>query len=120
MPWIAEDKCTGCGICIEKCPVYAISMEDEKAKINMAECIRCGICHDVCDQQAVRHDGEKAPELIEDNIEMTKRFMEECEEHLGDIKERRKCLERMIKYFNREKLIAEKTLEGLERLKQTV
>ena len=117
MPWVDQGKCTGCGICVEKCPVDVISMEGEKAKINMDECIHCGTCHDVCPQQAVRHDSEKTPEDIKANVEMTKRFMEACKEHLGDDKEKKKCLERMIKHFNREKLVAEKTLEEIEGLR---
>ena len=46
MPWIDEKSCTGCGICVDECPVDTISMEDEKAKIDMENCIRCGVCHD--------------------------------------------------------------------------
>jgi NAD-dependent dihydropyrimidine dehydrogenase PreA subunit len=30
MPWVDKDKCTGCGICIEECPVGAISMENDE------------------------------------------------------------------------------------------
>jgi len=48
MPWVDEKKCTGCNICIKKCPVEAISLKDEKAKIDMKECIHCGTCHGVC------------------------------------------------------------------------
>ena len=73
MPWIDEKKCTGCGICIERCPVNAIKEEEGKAKINMNECIHCGTCHDVCSQEAVRHDGEKIPENVKANVEMTKK-----------------------------------------------
>ncbi|MBL7197430.1 MAG: 4Fe-4S binding protein [Candidatus Omnitrophica bacterium] len=124
MPWVDKDKCTGCRICVEKCPVKAISlsagqagMEDEKAKINMEECIHCGICHSVCPEEAVRHDSEKIPEVIKANVEMTKKFMELCAKYLGDTKEKNKCLGRMIKHFGKEKLIAERTLEELEKLK---
>jgi uncharacterized Fe-S center protein len=117
MPWIDEKKCTGCGICIERCPVNAIKEEEGKAKINMNECIHCGTCHDVCSREAVRHDGEKIPEDVKANVEMTKKFMEACAKYLGDDKEKRKCLMRMTKYFNKEKLVAEKTLEGIEKLK---
>jgi len=37
--------------------------------------------------------------------------------YLGDSKEELKCLNGMIKYFNKEKVVAEKTLEQLEKLK---
>lgn len=120
MPWIDETGCIGCGICVEKCPVGAIIMEGEKAKINMAECIHCGICHTVCSQEAVRHDSEKIPEDIRTNVEMTKRFMEACVKYLGDTKEGLKCLNRMIRHFNKEKIVAEKTIAQLEEVKREV
>jgi len=120
MPWVDEEKCTGCNVCVEKCPVKAISMEDEKAKINMEECIHCGTCHSVCPQEAVRHDNEKIPEEIKANVGMTKNFMEACVKHLGDDKQGQKCLNRMIKYFNKEKIVTEKTLEELEKLKNNL
>ncbi len=118
MPWVSEEKCVGCGICVEECPVEAILMEDEKAKIDMSKCIHCGTCHSVCPQEAVRHDSEKIPEDVKTNVEMTKRFMELCARYLGDIKEKNKCLKRMIKHFNKEKIVAEKVGEQLELLKK--
>lgn len=117
MPWINAEDCNGCGICVEECPVNTIVMKDEEAEINMEECIRCGLCHDVCPQDAVKHDSEKIPEIIDFNVEMSKKFMELCVRYLGNEKEGKKCLKRMIKHFNSEKIIAEKTLEKLERLK---
>ena len=116
MPWVNEEQCVACGICVEKCPVNVISMQAEKAKINIQECIRCGTCHGVCPQEAVRHDGEKTPELIKANVEKTKESMRLCVKYLGEESEKKKCLERMKKYFNREKAIAEKTLEELDNL----
>lgn len=117
MPWINEDLCIGCGVCVDDCPVDAISMQDEKAKINMEDCIHCGTCHSVCPQEAVRHDSEKIPEVVKGNVEETERFMRACEKYLGDANEKYKCLQRMKKHFKKEKIIAEKTLEELENIK---
>jgi ferredoxin len=119
MPWIDQENCTGCGICVNECPVDTISMKIEKAEINMAECIRCGICHDVCPQESVRHDSEKIPDMIKANVEMTKKYMELCAKYLGDVKEKEKCLNRMKKHFNSQKIIAERTLEELVKLKNS-
>ena len=90
------------------------------ALIEMEGCIRCGVCHDVCPQDAIRHDSEKTGERVDGNVETTKKFMDLCAKHLGDEKERAKCLNRMIKYFNNQKVIAEKTLEVLGELKKTI
>ena len=118
MPWVAEDMCIGCGICVEECPVDAIVMENEVAAIDMSDCIHCGKCHDVCDQEAVRHDSEKVPDEVKANVEETEYFMVACEKYLGDAREQQKCLNRMIKHFNKEKMVAEKTIEELELLRK--
>ncbi len=116
MPWVDVKKCTGCEICVKKCPANAIISENGKAKINMEECIHCGICHSVCPEEAVRHDSEKILDDVKINVEMTKRFMELCAKHFNDDKEKEKCLTRMKKHFNKEKIVAEKTLNELGKL----
>ncbi len=118
MPWVDGNICIGCGICVEECPVDAIIMEDDVVEIHMDKCIHCGICHDGCEQGAVRHDSEKIGDRVEANVEETKYFMEACEKYLGNAEERQKCLNRMIKHFNSEKIIAEKTLQEIELLRE--
>jgi len=120
MPWIDKNKCVGCGICVEECPVDAILMENEVAEINMNDCIRCGKCHDVCPEEAVRHDSEKIPDEVKANVEKTKNFMDACAKYLGNVEEKQKCLNRMIKHFNQDKIVAEKTIEELEALRNLV
>ena len=110
MPWIREEDCIGCGICVEECRVHAISMEDDKAYINMEECIRCGTCHDICPQNAVRHDSELIPLDVESNIEHTRKLLQYFE---GE-EEKRQFLGRMIKHFNKEKIEAEKSIEKIQ------
>jgi len=75
MPWIDENKCVGCRICIRACPINAISMKEGKAEIDMEKCIRCGKCHEVCPQEAVRHDSEKISFEVKKNIEKTKKLL---------------------------------------------
>jgi ferredoxin len=117
MPWVKKDDCTGCGICIEKCPVDTIFMIDEKAEINMDNCIHCGICHNVCPENTIKHDSEKIPEEVNANVSVTKGFMDDCAKYLGNPEEKQKCLNRMIKHFNKDKIVAEKTLEELQKMK---
>lgn len=48
-----QDKCTGCGACVEACPAEALSMEDEKICVNDDNCIDCGVCVDECPVNAL-------------------------------------------------------------------
>jgi len=62
MPWVNQNKCIGCGACVNICPVGAISMENGKAVIDQNKCIHCGKCLDICPQGAIRPNSEN-PDL---------------------------------------------------------
>lgn len=51
---IDEDKCSGCKLCLDYCPVEAIVMEERKAKIDEDLCTECGNCKriDICPEDA--------------------------------------------------------------------
>jgi len=59
MPIVNKDKCVGCGMCINICPVNAISMVNGKAFINQDKCIHCGKCLNICPFNAIQHGGGK-------------------------------------------------------------
>ena len=49
-------KCTGCDSCAEVCPVEAIKIENDKAKVDETECVDCGTCLDECQSEALSMD----------------------------------------------------------------
>jgi ferredoxin len=55
------DKCRGCRICENNCPLGAISVIDKIAQLN-ENCVSCGICTKVCPFQAVEKTEEKKSE----------------------------------------------------------
>jgi len=50
---VDEEKCVGCGACVDVCPTEVITMDDDVAKINPAECVDCGTCVEECPQEAI-------------------------------------------------------------------
>ncbi len=50
---VNSDKCTGCGLCVDVCPVEAIKVEDDVAVVNTDECTDCGACVDECPNEAI-------------------------------------------------------------------
>lgn len=110
MPWIKQEDCLGCGICVVECPVDAIVLEEMKAYINMDVCIRCGRCHAICPQEAVRHDSEKIPFEVDANIDKTRTMMQ----HFESEEEKMQFLGRIVKHFNKEKIVAEKSIERIQ------
>ncbi|NIM58763.1 MAG: 4Fe-4S dicluster domain-containing protein [Candidatus Aminicenantes bacterium] len=50
-PFLAHaetETCEGCGICVERCQMEALSLEDEKVVLNLDRCIGCGLCVTTC------------------------------------------------------------------------
>jgi NADH-quinone oxidoreductase subunit F len=51
---IDAGNCTGCGLCLKKCPAEAIAGETKQPHVlDAGKCIKCGICYDVCKFDAV-------------------------------------------------------------------
>lgn len=47
-----EEKCVGCGICVEKCPIEAVSLVNGISHTDEHKCIGCGVCVHHCPEQA--------------------------------------------------------------------
>ncbi|MDD3042020.1 MAG: 4Fe-4S binding protein [Methanosarcinaceae archaeon] len=52
---VNQDECTGCGSCVDECPVEAITLDEDEgfAVIDADECVDCGACIDTCPSEAI-------------------------------------------------------------------
>ncbi|UCH03322.1 MAG: ferredoxin family protein, partial [Candidatus Bathyarchaeota archaeon] len=52
------EKCTGCGTCVDNCPVDVFELvnvsDEQKARVvNEDECIICEVCVTTCSEEAI-------------------------------------------------------------------
>ncbi|NIS82994.1 MAG: 4Fe-4S ferredoxin [Anaerolineales bacterium] len=65
---VASDPalCVGCGDCVERCQMGAVSLVDEISVIDLERCIGCGLCVTTCTSESlhlVRKPSEQQPEV---------------------------------------------------------
>ncbi len=55
-PKIKKEECTGCGTCVEECPVEAIIIDEDEdcAVVDEEECVDCGVCTESCPVEAIK------------------------------------------------------------------
>ena len=72
------DTCTGCGTCVERCPVGAAIIEDELSAVNRDMCIGCGLCISTCPtDSAVLVMREEVPPLPKTSGELRTKILAE-------------------------------------------
>jgi ferredoxin len=55
---VDQNKCTGCGKCIERCPEGAISFDEKgQAQVDQDKCTGCGKCTKACPFEAISISG---------------------------------------------------------------
>jgi len=62
---IDPDECKGCGICVGRCQVKAVSLKEGVAVVDRGKCIGCGLCATGCPQGVARLERKPDNEIIE-------------------------------------------------------
>ena len=77
-----EEACTGCGSCVEICPVDALTMEGDFPALDEDWCIGCGVCVAKCPDEAaqLKLRSDRAGHMPAPNFkELHERILEEKE-----------------------------------------
>ncbi|MDB4443751.1 4Fe-4S binding protein [bacterium] len=79
-PFIAAaspDTCKGCGVCVDRCQMDALKVEDEKVVLEADRCIGCGLCISTCPTKSLvlvrkpESEQRKVPQsIIESTIKL--------------------------------------------------
>ncbi len=70
-PDFDRSKCTSCGICVDHCPMDAISMPGKYPEIDMDLCIGCAECIAICPETAYRILWNSSPEAFLEKLAET-------------------------------------------------
>ena len=65
-PYIIEEKCKKCGVCVESCPVEGKAVRFDNGRRNppvydYKKCIRCFCCQEMCPHQAIQVKKHRLP-----------------------------------------------------------
>ena len=66
------DTCEGCGSCLDRCQVDALSLDSGVAEVIVARCIGCGLCVTTCPSESLhleRKPEDQQPEIPKSNTE---------------------------------------------------
>lgn len=53
-PFIDQNICVKCQICVKSCPTKTIHYKEGKVEIDLKNCIMCFCCHELCPYHAIR------------------------------------------------------------------
>ena len=82
---VEPDLCNACEVCVDRCPMDAISMTAEDvANINLDRCIGCGLCINACPTEALILVSK--PEEARREPPFTSRFMRSSQDIEGTLK----------------------------------
>lgn len=94
--WVDFKKCKaykGCDVCVKKCHMEAVSIEDFMASVNLDRCIGCGACSGVCPRRAIsllkkesRHIPEEDSEAMYQKIAEERKSNDRMAEKLARVK----------------------------------
>lgn len=77
---IESEECIACELCLDRCPMDAITVDEETAVVNRDRCIGCGLCISTCPSEAIMLNAISEPKLIKESYQFLKASAELAQE----------------------------------------
>jgi ferredoxin len=74
---VDQDLCKGCGLCAERCPFKAITVENKKAVVDPNRCYGCGACAVTCPTGAIKLHREERSYIYENALKLSSKIYQE-------------------------------------------
>ena len=74
---VDSETCDGCGACVKRCPMEALSLDGNRAVLDTTRCIGCGVCIPVCKTGSLklsRKPESKQPDIPADTLQSSFRL----------------------------------------------
>jgi len=65
---VQRESCEGCGVCLDRCQMDALRLEDDRVAVDLGKCIGCGLCVTTCPTGSLtleRKPSSEQPEVPE-------------------------------------------------------
>jgi Na+-translocating ferredoxin:NAD+ oxidoreductase subunit B len=89
-PFLASldvEACVGCGVCVDRCQMEALSMDDDHAVLNAERCIGCGLCVGTCPSEALslarKPEQPQVPRTVSEAMALRARARSELRDKLA-------------------------------------
>ncbi len=114
-PEILEENCISCGRCEKACKMGAITVLEEKARIDREKCVLCGACIAACKKDALRAEKTGCTIFVGGSMGRKPRHGIKLIE-LADEEQLFSILEKTVDYYRKYGLDGERLGELLDRL----
>ncbi len=79
-----EELCTGCGMCVKRCPMNAVKVVEEHAHTREERCIGCGLCVSTCPASARALERKPEEKIYTPADTFFDTFAQMCEERVKE------------------------------------
>lgn len=113
--FIDREKCKGCGLCVDVCPIQAITTVQDEFVIDQSRCNECLLCLEECPNKAIYQTSDKEISTGEKKVfpsDSTLPTFPQSHHVLGTYKRRQQTVNESGRFLDRVKQATENFFQG--------